>query len=84
MTLTLELAPEVEAALREEAERSGRNPEDLATEALRARLRLPAQGPKLSPEEWARKAAAFAESNRHWPVLPDSAYERENFYGERG
>ena len=41
MTLTLEIAPEIEAALREEAERQGTTPELLAQKALRDRFAAP-------------------------------------------
>jgi hypothetical protein len=42
MTLMLELAPEIEAVLREEAERQGTTPELLAQKALRDRFAAPA------------------------------------------
>jgi len=41
MTLMLELAPEIEAILREEAERQGTTPELLAQKALRDRFTAP-------------------------------------------
>lgn len=41
MTLTLELAPEIEAVLREEAERQRTTPELLAQKALRDRFTAP-------------------------------------------
>lgn len=84
MSLTLELAPDVEQALRAEADRTGRKPEDLAAELIRDRYRVLPQRAKLSPEEWIREATAWIDSHREWPVLPDSAYDRESFYGERG
>lgn len=84
MSLTLDLAPEIEAALRDEAERSGRSPEELASEAVSNRFRGLTPRPKLTPEEWVQQATAWIEGHRRWPVLTDSAHERESFYGDRG
>ncbi len=86
MTLTIELTPELEARLQHEAERQGMASELYARQLLEEQL-LPTRttSSQRSPQEWAK---AFNEwVNGHdpnLPPLPDEAYERESFYGERG
>ena len=79
MSLTLDLAPGIEAALREEAEREGIEPAQFVTRLIEERVASPRQ--RLTPEEWLRKADAWAAGNR-FPVLPDEAYERASFYDD--
>lgn len=83
MSLTLDLDPRTEAALRAEAERSGVEPEQLAAQLIQERVASAGDRERLTPEEWLRQADAWAESHRDWPVLPDEAYERESFYEGR-
>lgn len=82
MSLSLELAPEVEEALRSEARRRGVKPEELASHWI-AELASPTAVKSLEHEEWVRRTRAWSESHRHWPTLPDTAMERESFYEDR-
>lgn len=83
MSLTIDLDPKTEAALRAEAERTGVRPEALAAQLIRERVAPSGEAKRLSREEWLRRADAWAESHRDWPVLPAEAYERESFYQDR-
>ena len=78
MSLTLELAPEVEAGLRAEADRTGMDPADFAARLIEEQI-TPLARERLTPEEWLRIADEWAAGNR-WPRLPEAAYERESFY----
>ena len=83
MSVLVELAPEIEATLRAEADRSGVDPGEYAARLIEERLIFASQPAKLGHEEWIRRTRAWAESHRHWPLLPDEAYERESFYEDR-
>lgn len=88
MTLTIELAPEVEEQLRREAEQQGMASETYARQLLEERL-LPAQElpfwARASREEWLQAFNEWMDSHdANLPPLPDEAYNRESFYGERG
>jgi hypothetical protein len=82
MSLSVELAPDVEDALRKEAEVRGVEPEELARDWIEERVSpLPAQKP--SHQEWVQRTRAWSERHRDWPLLPDEAYERGSFYPDR-
>lgn len=59
MTLTLELAPDVETGLTETARRQGKTPEQLASETLRASF-----VPQIADYPTARKIRAMSEAER--------------------
>ena len=82
MSVLIELPPETETTLRAEADRSGVDPGEYVARLIEERM-TPLARQRLTPEEWLRKADAWAESHRHWPPLPDEAYERESFYEDR-
>lgn len=74
MVVTLD--PKLEAALKEQANRQGLAPEELALSVLRERL-LAAAVPEPR-DEWER---GLLESARPWGVsLPDSALTSEELY----
>lgn len=74
MVVTLD--PKLEAALKEQANREGLAPEDLALKVLRERLI--AAAPLVPRDEWERGLLAAA---RDWGVsLPDSALSSEGLY----
>ena len=83
MSLTLELPPDFEAALRQHAERNGVEPEALIEQAVREHLHPVSAPSKLDHGDWVRRTREWAESHRHWPNLPQEAYERESFYEDR-
>ncbi|MGO9259620.1 MAG: hypothetical protein ACLQU1_25405 [Bryobacteraceae bacterium] len=86
MTLTLELSPEREAALKAQAQARGMSVEEwllqladqLAPPASIAHLQ------KTNPQEWMRQFRAWAESHdRTTPLLSDEAVSRESIYPDR-
>jgi hypothetical protein len=86
MTLTLELSPEREAALKAQAQARGMSVEEwllqladqLAPPASIAHLQ------KTNPQEWMRQFRAWAESHdRTTPLLSDEAVSRESIYSDR-
>lgn len=86
MTLTLELSPEREAALKAQAQARGMSVEqwllDL-TEQLAPSTSI-AHLQKTNPKEWARQFHEWAESHdRLTPLLSDEAISRESIYPDR-
>lgn len=86
MTLTLELAPELERRLREAADREGEEASEYVIRLIEQHLpsgvtASPSLWETLSPEEWSR---AFHEwAHRHTsaaPPLSDEAISRESIY----
>ena len=74
MVVTLD--PSLEAALKEQANRQGLAPEELALQVLRARLL--AAAPLETRDEWER---GLLEAARPWGVsLPDAALTSEGLY----
>lgn len=83
MTVTIELAPDIEADLLAEARSHGLELPQYVEHLLRERVTLRA-GSDLSPAE---RAAAWRESSRGLPPTPplsDDAISRESIYGDRG
>jgi hypothetical protein len=93
MTLTIDLSPELERRLQEEASKRGIPTPEYARAVLEVHLsKAPAAGEEKSPfyatathEEW---VAAFdkwiADHAVNGPPLPPEALRREHFYGDRG
>jgi hypothetical protein len=86
MTLTLELSPEREAALKAQAQARGMSieqwllnlAEQLAPSTSIAHLQ------RTNPKEWARQFHEWAESHdRTTPPLSDEAISRESIYPDR-
>jgi hypothetical protein len=86
MTLTLELSPEREAALKAQAQARGMSIEQLLldlAEQLAPSTSI-AHLQKTNPKEWARQFHEWAESHdRTTPLLSDEAISRENIYPDR-
>jgi hypothetical protein len=87
--MTIELTPELEKRLQEEADKHRMNAHDYVR--LLIERNLPPQSSltqtlwnTLSPEEWIREFEAWTESHRHLPILPPEAYDRASFYEDRG
>ena len=64
MTLTLEIAPELAAALRTMAQKAGLDPDSYITRALQEHIERQHQAPRLSREE----AALLKQINQGLPV----------------
>lgn len=75
MTLTLNLPPELEAAIARHSKRREESPEAFVLEVLTNRL-LP--GPLVPRDEWERKLANIGVDCG--VVLPDEAMSREALY----
>jgi hypothetical protein len=78
MTMVITLGPELEAALKEQAQLQGVTPEVLALDALRARF-LPSP-PVIEPrDEWERRLRSLAKncgvSLTNWAVSSEGLYE---------
>jgi hypothetical protein len=86
MAISLELPPDLEARLREEADRQHLPLEGYALSILRGCFPSPRSVPlsrTATPEEWKRITHEFLEAHRGWPVLPDEAFSRESIYEGR-
>jgi len=86
MTLTIELSPEREAALRAQARALGLSIEEWLL--YLAEQHVPsgsiAHLQKTDPEEWARQFRAWADNHDpNTPVLSDEAMSRESIYPDR-
>ena len=86
MTLTLELSPEREAALKAQARARGMSIEqwllDLAEQLAPSTSIAHLQ--KTNPKEWARQFHEWAESHdRTTPLLSAEAISRESIYPDR-
>jgi hypothetical protein len=69
MTLTLELAPDVESALAEDARRKGMTPEELALDNLRRSYAVPAhENPIAAPSATQRPVSAMVALFAQWEV----------------
>ncbi|MDQ3919527.1 MAG: hypothetical protein M3348_13735 [Acidobacteriota bacterium] len=86
MTLTIDIPPELEGRLQEEAGKRGVAAEELARTFLEERLLSSAGGPLWErPNDWERAFDEFiAGQDPRRPPLSDEAVSRDSFYGERG
>jgi hypothetical protein len=86
MTLTIDLAPDLEARLREAATQHGLDVAEYVQHLIAQHLPSPrAGGPSLwstlTPEEWSRAFDEWANSHdTSLPLLSDEAVSRESFY----
>ena len=86
MTLTIELSPEREAALKAQAQARGMSVEQWLLELAEqlAPSTSIAHLQKTNPKEWARQFHDWAESHdRTTPLLSDEAISRESIYPDR-
>jgi hypothetical protein len=91
VTVTIELPPEIEAGLLEQAQAEGLDVNHFVQNLVRNRIAtstmITPSGPdELSPEEWVRELNAWSQSHAHdnLPVLSDEAISREWIYEDRG
>jgi hypothetical protein len=86
MTLHIDLAPEDEARLREQAAAAGKDVAIFAREALRETLLLEtesdAEPPRLSTEQWLAEWHALTAGAKRLGCMVDDS--RENIYEGRG
>ncbi|MBX3279990.1 MAG: hypothetical protein KF868_18465 [Acidobacteria bacterium] len=88
MTITIEIPPDLDRKLRDEAERQGLSVDDYARRLLEERLsetEAPPFWATATPEEWLRAFDDWMDSHdATLPPLSAAAVSRESFYGERG
>ena len=88
MSLSIDLTPETEDRLEEEAARRGLDLNQYARLLIEQSLlpQVPA-GPSLwntlTADEWIREFKAWSDGHRGLPALPPEAYERASFYEGR-
>jgi hypothetical protein len=75
--MVINLTPDLEAALREEARRRGVPPENLALDALRERF-LPRVRPVVPRDDWER--SLFGAALDCGVSVPDSALSSDGLY----
>lgn len=81
MTITLDLAPEIEERLRQKAARQG---EDVASYLRRLAEQEAQDVPVASSDaDFDALLDELAEGSENLPVLPPEAFERASFYGGR-
>jgi hypothetical protein len=84
MALILELPPELEARLAEQAAARGLDLAAYATRVLEGSVPAEPVKRERTPEEFDAWAAAMAKGAEHLPKLPTESFTRESFYDERG
>jgi hypothetical protein len=80
MTITVDIAPEVQAELARQAAAQGRAVEAYAASLLEGAVRLPAGADSLSQDRLENTLRQMAEFSHKVPVLPDEAFARESLY----
>lgn len=96
MSLTINLTPHAEAWIESRARRLGLSPDEVVRQLIEreaapeplsysSSAAVPGDHNYLSSstEEFNRALNEIAEMNRHAPVLPEEAFDRENLYEER-
>jgi hypothetical protein len=83
MNLVLNLSPETESRLKEQAAREGKDPETFALEALEARLSPSDLGPNKMPlDQWIAKLRSLPQT---LPAgNPHAEFDRDEIYQGRG
>jgi hypothetical protein len=80
MTITVDIAPEVQAELARQAVAHGRAVEAYAASLLEGAVRHPASAGRLSQDRLEITLREMAEFSHKVPVLPDEAFTRESLY----
>ncbi len=80
MTITVEIAPEVQAALARQAAAHGRAVEAYVAELLEEAVRRPVGSERLSQEHLESSLRQIAQFSDKIPSLPDEALTRKSLY----
>jgi hypothetical protein len=80
MTITVDIAPEVQAELARQAAAGGWAIEAYAASLLEGAARLPGGAGRLSQDRLENTLREMAEFSYKIPVLPDEAFTRESLY----
>jgi hypothetical protein len=82
MSLTLNLAPEIEQRLRNQAAQHGQSPEEYLARLVEQSLPVEPARRKRSTEEWLAEFYAWVATHADWPADVDDS--RETIYAGRG
>ena len=80
MTITVNIAPEVQAELARQAAAHGRAVEAYAASLLEEAAHLPAGADRLSQDRLENTLREMAQFSHKIPALPDEAFTRESLY----
>ena len=80
MTITVDIAPEVQAELARQAAAHGSAVEAYAASLLEEAVLLPAGADRLSQDRLENTLREMAQFSHKIPVLPDEAFTRESLY----
>ena len=80
MTITVDIAPEVQAELARQAAAHGRAVEAYAASLLEEAVHLPAGADTLSQDGLENPLREMAQFSHKIPALPDEAFTRESLY----
>jgi plasmid stability protein len=80
MTITVDIAPEVQAELARQAAAHGRAVEAYAASLLEEAVHLPAGADALSQDGLENTLREMAQFSHKIPALPDEAFTRESLY----
>jgi hypothetical protein len=80
MTITVDIAPEVQAELARQAAARGRGVEAYVASLLEEAVRLPTGPDRLSGDRLESTFREIAEFSHKIPSLPDEALTRESLY----
>jgi plasmid stability protein len=83
MTITVNIAPEVQAELARQAAAHGRAVEAYAASLLEEAAHLPAGADRLSQDRLENTLREMAQFSHKIPALPDEAFTRESLYQDR-
>jgi hypothetical protein len=80
MSISIELKPEIEERLEQEAAARGVSVESYVEELLEQQVSQPAKISRVGAEEIDHVLDSLAEGSENRPVLPSEAYTRESIY----
>ncbi len=80
MSITINLAPELQAELARQAATHGRAIETYAASLLEYAVHLPAGTSRLDRDRLENTLREMAQFSHKIPALPDEAFSRENLY----
>ena len=80
MTITIDIAPDVQAELARQAEAKGCAIEEHAARVLDSAVHVPARTPRMTPERLEFVLREMAQFSHKIPLLPDEAFTRESMY----
>jgi hypothetical protein len=80
MTITVDIAPEIQSELARQAAAHGRAVEAYAASLLEGAVRLPPGDRRLGQDRFENTLREMAKFSDKVPVLPDAAFTRESLY----